>query len=52
MVFVWDEKTNFILLHNIHLHLQKLLTSTIDWLAIVRDTQLEISSTPTVNLDV
>ena len=48
MGFVWDAKNNFILLHSIHRHQQESLSLNINWLSIVRDIQLEISSTPIV----
>ncbi|UJR29112.1 hypothetical protein I4U23_010326 [Adineta vaga] len=43
MSWIWNEKTNFILLHSIILHQQQ---STINWSSIVQDIQLEILSTP------
>lgn len=48
MTFVWNTKNNFILLHFINLHQQQSLTLDINWLDIVNDIRLEISSTPIV----
>ena len=48
MTFAWDAKNNFILLHFVTLHEKQSLSSEINWLSIVNDISLEISSTPDV----
>jgi hypothetical protein len=48
MSFTWDAKNNFILLHFVTLHQQQSLSSEINWLSIVNDISLEISSMPDV----
>ncbi|CAF1486284.1 unnamed protein product [Rotaria sordida] len=48
MAFIWNAKNNFILLHFITHHQQQSSTSDINWLSIVNDISLEISSTPTL----
>ncbi|CAF2589383.1 unnamed protein product [Rotaria sp. Silwood2] len=48
MAFIWNEKSNFILIHFVTLHQQQSSTSDINWSSIVKDISLEISSTPTL----